>query len=190
MTTEKRTKTAARGNVEKSTTDLFDTTRIKKLAEMMRELGLSELDIQQDASRLLLRRENFSNAPSAATNFSPSFAPSAISAPPQISQSLSPPTNSAPAAPSAPANLADEAHLVTIKSPMVGTFYSAPKPDAPAYVKVGDIISPEKNVCLIEAMKVYNEIQAEVSGKVVAVLVKNGEAVDVNKPLFKIDSRG
>ena len=73
---------------------------------------------------------------------------------------------------------------------MVGTFYTAPSPDKPPFVKVGDVITPETTVCIIEAMKVYNEIQGEISGKVVAVLVKNGEAVDFGMPLFKIDTRG
>jgi acetyl-CoA carboxylase biotin carboxyl carrier protein len=71
---------------------------------------------------------------------------------------------------------------------MVGTFYSRPKPEAEPYVKVGDHVGEESTVCIIEAMKMFNEIQAEVSGRIVAVLVKNEEPVDVNKPLFKVDT--
>ena len=70
---------------------------------------------------------------------------------------------------------------------MVGTFYSKPNPNSEPYVKVGDHVSPETTVCIIEAMKMFNEIQAEVSGKIVAVLVDNEEPVDVNKPLFRVD---
>jgi acetyl-CoA carboxylase biotin carboxyl carrier protein len=69
---------------------------------------------------------------------------------------------------------------------MVGTFYSASSPDSPPFAKVGDTVTPEKTVCLIEAMKVYNEIQAECSGKIVAVLVKNGDTVEFGKPLFRV----
>ena len=77
-----------------------------------------------------------------------------------------------------------------IKSPMVGTFYAAPNPESPAYVKVGDHVGPETTVCIVEAMKVFNQIPAEVSGKIVAVLVENGEPVEFGQPLFKVDTRG
>ena len=69
---------------------------------------------------------------------------------------------------------------------MVGTFYSKPKPTAASYVKVGDVVQPETIVCLIEAMKTFNELPAGVAGKVVAMMVKEEESVDVNKPLFKL----
>jgi acetyl-CoA carboxylase biotin carboxyl carrier protein len=69
---------------------------------------------------------------------------------------------------------------------MVGTFYTASKPDVPPFVKVGDSIHAETTVCIIEAMKVYNEIQAECSGKIIAVLAKNGETVEFGKPLFRV----
>ncbi len=69
---------------------------------------------------------------------------------------------------------------------MVGTFYSKPKPTAAPYVKVGDIVNPETIVCLVEAMKTFNELPAGVSGKIVEMLVKEEEPVDVNKPLFKV----
>jgi acetyl-CoA carboxylase biotin carboxyl carrier protein len=72
---------------------------------------------------------------------------------------------------------------------MVGTFYSAPDPDSPQYVKVGDNVGPETVVCTVEAMKVFNQIPAEVSGKIVAVLVENGEPVEYGQPMFKVDTR-
>ncbi len=71
---------------------------------------------------------------------------------------------------------------------MVGTFYAAPNPESPAFVKVGDHVGPESVVCIIEAMKVFNEIQAEISGQVVAVLVETGQPVEFGQPLFKIDT--
>ena len=73
---------------------------------------------------------------------------------------------------------------------MVGTFYTAADPQSPPFIKVGDTVGPEKTVCLIEAMKVFNEIQAETAGKIVAVLAQNGQPVEFGTPLFKIDTRG
>ena len=71
---------------------------------------------------------------------------------------------------------------------MVGTFYAAPDPDSPPYVKVGDMVGPESTVCIVEAMKVFNEIPAETAGKIAAVLGKNGEPVEFGQPLFKVDT--
>jgi acetyl-CoA carboxylase biotin carboxyl carrier protein len=82
-----------------------------------------------------------------------------------------------------------EEHIVLVRSPMVGTFYAAPDPDSPPYVKVGDMVGPESTVCIVEAMKVFNEIQAETAGKIAAVLGKNGEPVEFGQPLFKVDTR-
>ena len=76
-----------------------------------------------------------------------------------------------------------------IKSPMVGTFYAAPDPESSPYVKVGDHVGPETTVCIVEAMKVFNQIPAEISGRVVAVLVENGSPVEFGQPLFRVDTR-
>ena len=76
--------------------------------------------------------------------------------------------------------------LVEICSPMVGTFYRAPAPDEPPFVSVGDRVSPGQTVCILEAMKLMNELEAEVSGEIVDILVQNGEPVEFNQPLFKI----
>ena len=83
----------------------------------------------------------------------------------------------------------DDASVAIVKSPMVGTFYTAPSPDVAAFVKVGDHVGPTSTVCVIEAMKVFNEIPAEVSGQIVAVLVENGEPVEFGQPLFKVDTK-
>ena len=79
--------------------------------------------------------------------------------------------------------------FAVIKSPMVGTFYAAPEPDSPPFIKVGDHVGPETTVCIVEAMKVFNQIPAEVSGKILTVLVQNGESVEYGQPLFKVDTR-
>ncbi|MGL4595747.1 MAG: acetyl-CoA carboxylase biotin carboxyl carrier protein, partial [Thermoguttaceae bacterium] len=100
---------------------------------------------------------------------------------PQLSLPASAPVESHQAA-----TPAEEKNVTYIKSPMVGTFYNAPNPESAPFVKVGDVISADKTVCLIEAMKVFNEIQAECTGKIEAVLVKNGQVVEFGTPLFKI----
>jgi acetyl-CoA carboxylase biotin carboxyl carrier protein len=81
---------------------------------------------------------------------------------------------------------ADEGHLLVIRSPMVGTFYAAPSPDAAPFVKVGDSVGPESTVCIVEAMKVFNEIPAECSGKIVAVLATSGDPVEFGQPLYRV----
>ena len=150
--------------------DVFEVRRIRRLAELMREFDLAELDLQQGETRIVVRR-----------GATPAALPVATALP------------AAPAAPApapAAAAPADDTKYVVIKSPMVGTFYAAPDPESPAYVKVGDHIGPETTVCIIEAMKVFNQIPAEVSGKIVAALVENGQSVDFGQPLFKVDPRG
>ena len=98
----------------------------------------------------------------------------------------------APAAPApapvkeAPVAVANEAELHKITSPMVGTFYQSPNPDTPAYVKVGDKVGEESIVCIVEAMKLFNEIEAEVKGEIVEVLVKDGQLVEFGQPLFLV----
>ena len=96
---------------------------------------------------------------------------------------------SAPVATAPVATPESEAHIVVVKSPMVGTFYARPNPKAEAYVKIGDMVTPETTLCIIEAMKVFNEIPAETRGKVIAVLVDDETPVDHGRPLFKIDTR-
>jgi acetyl-CoA carboxylase biotin carboxyl carrier protein len=103
----------------------------------------------------------------------------------------------APAAVGPPAPESDTAtgaeskaeNFAVIKSPMVGTFYAAPDPESPPFVKVGDHIGRETTVCIVEAMKVFNQIPAEVSGRIVATLVENGEPVEFGQPLFKVNTR-
>ena len=95
----------------------------------------------------------------------------------------------APATPTtvAPTEVADDDKYVTIKSPMIGTFYRSPNPETPSFVSVGDEIKPGDNICIIEAMKLFNEIESEVSGKIIKVLVDDATPVEYDQPLFLID---
>lgn len=144
--------------------DVFDLNRIRDLIELMKEHDLSEIDLQQEEQRIRLSRGGQQG-----TSF----------------LAAAPPPATAPVA-ALPA--AEESHIVLISSPMVGTFYSRPNPNAEPYVKVGDHVDAEKTVCIIEAMKVFNEIPAEIRGQIVAVLAEDEEAVDFGKPLFKVDT--
>jgi acetyl-CoA carboxylase biotin carboxyl carrier protein len=151
--------------------DVFDIERIRRLVELMEEHDLGEVDLRQAEQRIRLKR---------GADMPVAFA-AAQPAPPPPSPAAAPPTAASSAE-------EDDANIAYIRSPMVGTFYSRSKPEAEPYVKIGDHVGEESTVCIIEAMKMFNEIQAEVSGQVVAVLVKNEEPVDVNKPLFKVDT--
>jgi acetyl-CoA carboxylase biotin carboxyl carrier protein len=81
----------------------------------------------------------------------------------------------------------DEAKAQVIRSPMVGTFYAAANPESPPFVKIGDRVGPETTVCIIEAMKVFNEIPAECAGRIIAVLAQNGDPVEFNQPLYRVE---
>lgn len=152
--------------------EVFDVKRIRRLVELMKEHDLSEIDLREGAMRIRLRR--------GPDDVETIVQPRAAAAPAPAASASRPASSESAAAPS------DE-KLAVIKSPMVGTFYISPNPESPAFVKVGDHVGPESTVCIIEAMKVFNEIPAEVAGKIVARLVENGEPVEFGQPLFKVD---
>ncbi len=159
--------------------DVFDIDRIRKLIQLMKEYELGEIDLRQENQRIRL---------CGVGQGQPVFA----SAPPmaQIPAAPAPAPAIAPVAAAAPAVEADGPHIAFIKSPMVGTYYSKANPTSKNFVEVGSTVQNDTVICIIEAMKVFNEIPAETRGKVIQVLVKNEEAVDFGKPLFKIDTRG
>lgn len=159
--------------------NVFDISRVRQLIELMNEHELNEIDLRQGEKRIKLRRG--ADQPAVYSVPAVSAAPAAPAAPPAAAA-----TASAPAAPAAAAPAAAEEKFVYIKSPIIGTFYSRPKPTAASFVKVGDTVTPDTIVCIVEAMKTFNELPAGVSGKIVEVLVKDEEPVDVNRPLFKV----
>ena len=164
-----------------STQDIFDVRKIRRLVELMKEHDLNEIDLRQENMRIQLRRGMAGECGGP------------MSAYPQVAMQM--PQTAAPAAPQPAAAPAAKSEASTddyavIKSPMVGTFYEAADPEAAPFVKVGDHVGPETTVCIVEAMKVFNEIPAEISGKVVSVLGKNGEPVEFGQPLFKVDPQG
>ena len=148
----------------------MDIAELKKLVRLMNENDLVELEIAEQGSTVRLKK-----APPAHTLHVPAtmLLPAAGAAPA--------PAPAAPAAPAGPPPGTEE-----IRSPIVGTFYRSSSPETPPYVNVGDRVKPDSVVCIIEAMKVMNEIKAERAGEVVEVLVENGEAVEFDQPLFRV----
>jgi len=152
------------------------TKEIRDLIDFIANTGLNEVKIETEELRLSVKRESGkTKVIEAAAVSAPVAAPPAVPA-------------SAPTAPSE-SKTSDEAGsgYVEIKSPMIGTFYRASNPESDPFINVGDSVSAGQTVCIVEAMKLFNEIESEVSGKVVKVLVDNGTPVEYDQPLFLVD---
>ena len=147
---------------------------IKSILQLMEANKLVEFEYEDDSRRLKLRR--------AEDRVVTAAVPMAVPAAPMAAAP-------AQAAPSAAPEAARPSNLTEFKSPLVGTFYRSAKPDSDPFVNVGDEIGPEKVICIIEAMKVMNEIKAEMSGVVRDILVKNGQAVEFGEPMFLIEKK-
>ena len=154
---------------------MLDIEKIEKLIALMKANDLAEISLRSGDEEINLRRPS-------AVPATGSPAPNPFSLPPAATEV---PAGSSVALP-APAPVDDDANLLRIVSPMVGTFYLASEPEAPPFVKVGSEVHPEAVVCILEAMKVFNEIKAEVSGTIEKVLVTNGHAVEFGQPLFLV----
>jgi acetyl-CoA carboxylase biotin carboxyl carrier protein len=152
-----------------------DLKDIKAIIDLMKKNSISEFEMEKQDFKIKLKRGPNGGAVISQTEESQLVAYAAPLAP-----ALSP-----PGAPPAPATLPGEAE---IKSPMIGTFYRAPSPEAAHYVEVGTEVTPETVVCIIEAMKVMNEIKAEAKGVITQVMVENAKPVEFGQPLFKIRS--
>ncbi len=144
---------------------------LRRLLALMSENDLDEIEVEEGGRRVRLRKKGAraaAEAQEAPPPFSPS--PSAASAPPRKGVSR------------------EDANTIT--SPMVGTFYRSSSPDAEPFIEVGSLVGSETVVCIIEAMKVMNEIKAEVEGRIAEILVSNGEAVEYGQPLFVVERTG
>lgn len=148
----------------------MDIDEIHRLIELMNENELLELELVEDSKKIRLKKKYDGG-------------PKVIAAPMAAA-----PVAQAPVAATAPqpAASAPAAGTVEIKSPMVGTFYRAASPEAPAYANEGDQVSADTSVCIVEAMKVFNEIKAEVEGTIVSILIENGETVEYGQPMFLV----
>ena len=152
---------------------MLDIRKLKELVRLMVSNDLTELDLRDSEEQVTLRRQGPNQAPQIVT------APVATAAP-----AAAPAAAGADAAAATTAVAEQDLHAIT--SPMVGTFYAAPNPDSPAFINVGDSVGPESVVCIVEAMKVFNEIKAECSGSIEKVLVSNGDPVEYGQPLFLV----
>jgi acetyl-CoA carboxylase biotin carboxyl carrier protein len=146
---------------------------IQELLQIFNDSGVAEMEVQRGENRLRLRR-----AFTAQEMTVPAAAPAAHAPLPAAAQAA------APAKPSAP-----ESNHVIVKSPIVGTYYDAPSPEAPSFVKIGDSVEPGQVLCIIESMKLMNEIEAEIAGTIVHKLVENGRPVEYGEALFAIRPR-
>jgi len=159
---------------------------LKELIDFLIEKDISEFELERGDVKVRIKRGG-ETAATVITHAVP-MAPMPMAAPPAPSnQSAS--ASSAPASPSAAPPAAAEEELHTVKSPIVGTFYEAPGPGALPFVKPGDQVAAGQVLCIIEAMKLMNEIEADASGEVVKVLVNNGQPVEYGQPLFALRPR-
>jgi acetyl-CoA carboxylase biotin carboxyl carrier protein len=147
---------------------MIDIRKLKELVKLMVNNDLAEIDLRDPDEQVTLRRHGENVV---VPQVSPTQAVPVVQAAPAAA---------AVAAPAAPATMTGE----EVTSPMVGTFYVAADPDAPAFIKVGDTVSKDTTMCIIEAMKIFNEIKAQCAGTVTQVLVENGEAVEFGQPLY------
>lgn len=149
---------------------------IKDLIKLVSKSGLGKVEIEREGFRISIKG---SQSEQVLVQAQPMMAAPTMAAAP-VAAAPSAPTEAA-----APAS--DDSKYITVKSPMIGTFYRTPGPDKDPFVNVGDTIQPGMKLCIIEAMKTFNEIESEVSGKIVKVLVDNASPVDYDQPLFLVD---
>jgi acetyl-CoA carboxylase biotin carboxyl carrier protein len=159
----------------------MNLNEIQDLIKFVAKSGVTEVEIEQKDFKITIKSENKKPDSQiivqAAAPVVPQMAAPAIAAPAQ---------NTAPAT-TAPAAATEDSKYITVKSPMIGTFYRSSGPDKDAFVSVGQMVNKGETVCIIEAMKLFNEIEAEFSGKIVKVLVDDATPVEYDQPLFLVD---
>ncbi len=169
----------------------MELNEIQSLIKFVSKSGASEVELETKDFKIIIKAENkkdkATEQPMMAQMQMPmQQMPMAMPAAPAPAAPVPAPAPAvAEAKPSAPSE--DEDKYITIKSPMIGTFYRSPSPDKPAFVEVGDDIKPGDQICIVEAMKLFNEIEAEVSGKIVKVLADDATPVEYDQPLFLVD---
>jgi len=169
---------------------------LKDLIRFIDESSITEFTYEQDDFKVVLKKtpgvvemavpQGEIAAKPVEPAVKPAPAPATPAAAPATEVKAAPTPASAPAPAATPAAVEQDENLHQIVSPMVGTFYRAPAPDAPPYVEVGSIVNEKTVVCIVEAMKLFNEIEAEVSGEIVAIHAENGQLVEFGQPLFTV----
>jgi acetyl-CoA carboxylase biotin carboxyl carrier protein len=158
----------------------MDLRKLKTLIDLVSESGISELEVTEGEGKVRIVK----NAPPVYVQQPPSYAPQQFAQGMPGNGGEAPAAGAAAGAPATPAAAAPQGHVVT--SPMVGTFYRAPSPGAEPFVQVGDTVKEGQTICIIEAMKLLNEIESDKSGVVKEILVENGQAVEYGQPLFVV----
>ena len=159
----------------------MDLKEIQNLIKFVAKSGASEVSLETEDIKVTIKTGpgEMAQAMMAQPMAMPTMQP--------LHQTAAPISSQAPSSPEAPASEEDDSKYITIKSPMIGTFYRKPSPDKPLFANVGDDVSPGSVVCIIEAMKLFNEIESEVSGKIVKILVEDSTPVEYDQPLFLVD---
>lgn len=157
----------------------MDMRKIRKLIELIQETGIAEIEIREGEESVRISRESTRGTPTVVT----AMPPANYVMPPQAAPAPAAPTAQAPAAEQAAP--AKDKH--SVKAPMVGTVYLCPSPGAKMFVELGQEVKAGDTLCLIEAMKMFNQIEADKAGKITAILVDNGVPVEFNQPLFVIE---
>ena len=159
----------------------MDIRKVKKLIELLEESGIGEIEIKEGEESVRISR-GVSGTPAAPTAYAPAPPPAPVA--PAQAPAAAPPATAVSAAEAEAPTPATAGHVV--KSPMVGTFYRSPSPSSPSFVEVGKTVKEGDVLCIVEAMKMMNQIEADKSGTIEAVLVENGEPVEFDQPLFSI----
>ena len=159
-------------------------TEIQDLIKFVARAGVTEVEIEQKEFKITIKSEmpkgrGKKDEAMVQTIQVPAAVPQAIVAAPVTAAP-------APAAPAAP-DAGEASNLIEIKSPMIGTFYRRPSPDKEVFCEIGDVLKPGDTVCVVEAMKLFNEIESEVSGKIVKILIEDNSPVEFDQPLFLVD---
>jgi len=161
----------------------MDIKEIQELIKFVAKSGVSEVSIDRKDFKITIKAQMTQTIVNASV---PAMSNPVVMAAPAAAAAAAPAPASAPT-PAASAAPVETSNLITIKAPMIGTFYRSSSPDKPAFVNVGDEIKAGKVLCIIEAMKLFNEIESEVSGKIVKVLVDNASPVEYDQPLFLVE---
>ena len=157
---------------------------IQDLIKFVAKSGVNEVEIEQKDFKIVIKSDDKKGREEKQILVQ-AAAPIAQAAP--VAAQIAAAAVEAPAAPAAPAAAEENSNYITVKSPMIGTFYRSSSPDKPPFVAVGDTIKEGDAICIIEAMKLFNEIEAEVSGKIVKVLVDDSSPVQYDQPLYLVD---
>jgi len=161
---------------------------IQDLIKLVSKSDLNEIKVKEGDFEIVIRNKNYSKGNGGSQSL---IQPTMVMPPsaPAPAVAAAPAAVSAPAA-TPPAEATDNSNLLEVKSPIVGTFYRSASPDKPAYVSVGDTIQEGSVVCIVEAMKLFNEIESEVSGKIVKVMIDDASPVEYDQVLFLVDPNG